>query len=146
MNNSNQLATIEEAEQVESIPRKVILREVPSGEIRIEDGADGAYLLFDCECLDALPYCRAQCCGLRGTIISPEEYHSNKYEAHWDEGVNGMVLKRDADGFCSCLDRETKRCNIYEERPNVCKNFHCTRDAMARGWKLNNSVSRQNQW
>lgn len=143
---NNKTTTLAKVEEVPRIPRKVVLKEVSSGEIRIEDGADGTYLLFDCECLDALPYCRAQCCALRGTIITPEEYHSELYEAYWDERVNGMVLKRDADGFCYCLNRETKRCNIYENRPKVCKNFHCTRDASARGWKLANQVHRQNDW
>jgi hypothetical protein len=146
MTNSTQLMTVKKVDKPEPIPRQVVLKEVPSGQIRIEDGADGTYLLFDCECLDALPYCRAQCCALRGTIITPEEYHSEKYQAYWDEGVNGMVLKRDADGFCYCLDRENKRCNIYEDRPKVCRNFHCTRDANARGWKLANHVHRQNDW
>ncbi len=144
---NNQLAPAKpKIEEVPRIPRKMTLLEVPSGEIRIEDGADGAYLLFDCECLDALPYCRAQCCGLIGTIVTPDEYHSEKYQADWDERTNGMVLKRDADGMCYALDRDTKRCSIYEDRPQTCRNFHCTRDANARGWKLNNSVSRQSSW
>ncbi len=143
---SNLIKSVAKTEEVPRIPRKVTLVEVPSGEIRIEDGADGAYLLFDCECLDALPYCRAQCCGLIGTTVTPEEYHSEQYEASWDERSNSMVLKRDADGMCYALDRDTKRCSIYENRPQTCKQFHCTRDANARGWKLNNSVSRQSSW
>ena len=143
---NNLLKPAEKTEEIPRIPRKQTLVTLPSGEIRIEDGADGAYLLFDAECLDCLPYCRAQCCGLIGTVISPDEYHSEMYEAYWDERTQAMVLKRDADGMCYALDRDTKRCSIYENRPHTCKQFHCTRDASARGWKLNNSVSRQSSW
>ena len=127
------------------VPRKQLIAKVSSGEIRIEAGADGAYLLFDCDCLDALPYCKAQCCALRGTTVDPDEYNSGKYEAEWDEGFEIMVLKRDADGYCCYLNRKTRTCGIYEDRPRTCQDFHCTRGANQRGWKLSNVVSRQSQ-
>lgn len=124
------------------IPRKLVIAEVASGEIRIESGADGTYLLFDCECIDALPFCRAQCCALKGTMISPEEYDQGKYWAEWSDELQGMVLRRDADGKCCYLDRGTCTCEIYSDRPNVCQQFHCTRGGDVRGWKLSNSVHR----
>lgn len=124
------------------IDRKTVLTTVPSGEIRIEDGADGAYLIFDCDCLDALPYCRAQCCALRGTCVHQEEIEYANYKVDWDEEMQRFTLHRDADGACTYLDRETKTCEIYENRPQVCRDFHCSRGALMRGWKLANSVHR----
>lgn len=126
-----------------NVPRKQTVAKLPSGEIRLEIGADGTYLMFDCDCLDALPYCKAQCCGLRGTTVHPDEYHTEKYEAEWDEVLEEMVLKRDSDGMCYALDRCTRTCGIYEDRPRVCQDFHCTKGANVRGWKLSNSVHRQ---
>ncbi len=126
-----------------TIPRKTIIAEFPSGEIRIENGADGAWILFDCDCLDALPYCRAQCCALRGTCVQQEEQDYANYESYLDPILGLRVLKRDADGFCYALNRETKTCNIYENRPQTCRDFHCTRGVNMRGFKLSNSVNRQ---
>lgn len=125
------------------MPHRHTLVKVPSGEIRMELGADGSYLQFDCDCLDALPYCQAQCCALRGTGVSEEELERVVYPVDWDSECGFPVLKRDADGFCTCLDRNTRRCGIYEDRPQTCKSFHCTRGVGMRGWKLANSVHRQ---
>lgn len=122
-------------------PRKVVIKEVESGEIRLEVGADGTFLLFDCECTDALPYCKAQCCGLVGTIVFQDELDDKLLPVELDG--ESLVLTRDADGFCSCLDRRTRLCGIYPDRPRTCQNFHCTRGAHQRGWKLANRVHRQ---
>jgi hypothetical protein len=124
------------------IPRKTVIATVPSGEIRMEDGADGAWLVFDCECLDALPFCRAQCCGLKGTIVRPDEQKEFGYEAYFDESLGAMVVKRDADGMCHYLDRKSKTCSINDIKPQTCNDFHCSRGADVRGWKLNNFVNR----
>lgn len=125
-----------------AVPRKQLIAKVPSGEIRIELGADGAYLMFDCDCLHALPYCKAQCCALKGTTVDPDEYNEGKYEAEWADDLEVMVMKRDADGFCYALNRCTRTCEIYEDRPRTCQDFHCTRGANQRGWKLSNIVHR----
>lgn len=129
-------------EEYPEIPRVTVLVELPDGNIRIEWGADGTWLLFDAPCLQALPYCKAQCCALRGTVVFPDEMEKNAYEAYWNGEEGGLVLKRDADGACTYLDRPTRLCQIYEERPRTCQDFHCTRDAQARGWKLPNAVFR----
>ncbi len=129
-----------------TIERRYVLKEVPSGEIAIEQGADGIYLRFDCNCLDALPICQAQCCALPGTIVLPEELENDiEYPLDWDDESKTFVLLRDSDGFCTCLDRRTRTCGIYEFRPETCRNFHCTKGASQRGWKIPNAVYRQNR-
>ena len=134
---------IQDFSEIPSIPRRVILKEVPSGEIAIEQGADGIFLRFDCDCMHALPYCQAQCCGLIGTAVFQEELELVDYPCEWDDSMGCWVLSRDSDGFCTCLDREHRLCSIYEDRPRTCKEFHCTRGASQRGWKIPNSVYRQ---
>lgn len=126
------------------IDRVTTLVTLPSGEIRLEVGADGLYLLFDADCLDALPYCKAQCCALHGILISEEEHEgfNGRVPTEANERLQSYEMRRDADGFCSCLNRDTRRCNIYEERPGTCREFHCTRGAYQRGWKLPNGVHR----
>lgn len=136
----------ETKEQVPTIPYKQVLKELPSGEIRIERGADGAYLLFDADCLDCLPYCHAQCCSLKGIAVFPEnegfELENPPYNLVYNDQLNFWELQKGADGYCNCLDRETRRCSVYENRPFTCKDFHCTRGLGMRGFKLPNLMYR----
>ena len=128
-----------------TVPRKLTLLTVPSGEIRVEDGSDGTYLLFDCDCLDALPICRAQCCALVGTVVLEEETEALQGLIEEDFFRGEYVMKRDADGRCTCLNRETKTCEIYDKRPLTCQKYHCTKGNLNRGWKLANHVTRQSE-
>ena len=111
------------------VPRRTVLKGVPSGEIAIEQGADGIFLRFDCDCIDALPVCQAQCCALPGTVILPDELASVAYPASYDDQGSVFVMARGSDSFCVCLDRQTRMCSIYEDRPQTCRDFHCTRGA-----------------
>lgn len=123
------------------VPRRTTLVTVPSGEIALESGADGVWLQFDCECVDALPYCKAHCCTLTGIQLTQEEADSEMYVAYPDTEGN-VNLKRCADNYCTYNDRKTRLCSIYEHRPNTCQTFHCTRGGDVRGWKLSNGVQR----
>jgi Fe-S-cluster containining protein len=118
--------------------RKTILKTVPSGEIRTEVGADGLHLIFDCECTDANRYCKSNCCAMAGTLCTPEEHERifeiNPKFSFYNEMSESFEMKRESDGYCAALDRETSLCSIYEDRPNVCRAFHCSR-GLQRGWK-----------
>ncbi len=40
------------------------------------------------------------------------------------------VMKKESDGYCKFLNRKTMLCSVYEDRPNVCreyKNTKCTK-------------------
>jgi hypothetical protein len=126
-----------------TVSRRYTLAKVASGEIAIEQGSDGIFLRFDCDCIDALSVCQAQCCGLRGTTVLPEELEVTDFPVYFDEIVGAYVLARSSDGFCACLDRRTRMCAIYDQRPKTCRDFHCTRGADVRGWKIPNKVYRQ---
>ena len=135
-------------DQVEQlISRRNVLKQFQDGgEIATEIGADGVYLRFDCACLDALPFCQAQCCALRGTLVFEEEIKNNPELKNFvvaDQEFTAYLMARDSDGFCTCLDRSTRKCSIYEQRPDVCRQFHCTLGPHSRGWKLANKVHRQ---
>lgn len=130
---------------IRRIDRVKVLHQLPSGEIRLEQGADGLYLLFDCDCLDALPYCQAQCCGLNGIVIDDEEVEDYKEQGipiEWHGVMGEYEMQRSAEGFCNQLDRDTRLCKIHDRKPNTCSIFHCTRGALQRGWKLPNEVNR----
>lgn len=133
---------------MKKIPRITVIQEFKgeagevTGQITSQSGADGTWLQFDCDCLDALPVCRSQCCSLKGTFLSEVEAQSGQYDCFVDPESGLPQLRRDADGACTYLDRDTKLCSIYDNRPGVCRQFHCTRGAAVRGWKLANIVNR----
>lgn len=133
--------------------RRVVLVKLENGgEVRLESGDSGQWLQFDGECLDMLPYCRAQCCALTGTVVD-EESQEKLAQAYGEKTAEVLldfhssrewiVMKRQADGRCIALDRETCKCTIYEHRPNTCSAFHCTKGSGMRGWPLGNAVTRQ---
>jgi hypothetical protein len=132
------------------VPQRAVLHKVKSGEIAIETGGDGVFLRFDCDCLDALPYCKAACCGLHGIDVTDEELKQKV--TYRDEAGKKKVLPmlsivtkddedgpemiRNSDSFCTCLHRGTRMCGIYNDRPATCRDFHCTKGPSMRGWRL----------
>lgn len=64
-----------------------------------------------------------ECCGIVPLEPSLWEKHKDKVQ-NLDEVVpfiKGLVVPFTKDIFCVFLDRDTKRCLIYEDRPEVCK-------------------------
>lgn len=131
-----------------AVPQRTVLKKVPSGEIALEIGGDGTWLRFDCDCLDALPYCKAACCGLHGIRVDEHELEKSVTVKH-ESGVvkttlqqltviddDEHVMIRGSDGLCTCLSRQTRLCGLYKDRPDTCQSFHCSRGPAARGWRL----------
>ncbi len=38
------------------------------------------------------------------------------------------MLRREADGYCTHLDRATMGCGVYEIRPGTCRRYDCRQD------------------
>lgn len=73
--------------------------------------------------------CKAMCCG---TFPLPKEiYERNRtriikkpdVEAFWERHGQELITPTTDDGLCPFLDRINLRCNIYNDRPDVCKKF-----------------------
>jgi hypothetical protein len=123
-----------------------VLKEVPSGEIALEVGGDGIYLRFDCDCMDALPFCNAACCNLSGIDVDEDETEDLEQFGTAALPVvvkteDGYEMARRSDGYCRCNGEKDRLCTIYNERPQTCRDFHCTRGPDMRGWRLD--LSRQ---
>lgn len=125
------------------IPIRTVLKKFKTGEIAIEDGGDGPHLRFDCDCIDALPFCKARCCALPGISITNEELERLKklsinslpvVTTNKEDGSPEMAHR--SDTYCRCNDPKTRTCKIYADRPKTCSDFHCTRGSDMRGWKL----------
>lgn len=80
---------------------------------------------FDCKSMHHK--CKAECC--RGAIdFSKEFWERNQHKVITKpidilEFPNGQyIIPKTESGYCSFL-REDYQCNIYEERPDMCKNY-----------------------
>jgi hypothetical protein len=115
-------------------PHATTIKTVPSGTIDLVEGGDGVFLQFNCDCLDALPYCHARCCALTGITLDFDEALTGKYE--YDMNDREAELKRGADGYCIYNSRKNHLCTIYKDRPWTCQTFHCSRGVGMRGFRL----------
>ena len=62
--------------------------------------------------------CEACCCRLEVLLISDTGVPDRYIEVdRW----GGMRMARLEDGWCSALDRNTMLCQIYEQRPEICR-------------------------
>ena len=64
--------------------------------------------------------CEACCCRLEVLLISDTGVPDNFVEI---DNWGGSRMSRLDDGWCSALDRNTMRCMIYENRPQICRDF-----------------------
>ena len=64
--------------------------------------------------------CEACCCRLEVMLITDTGVPDNYIEVdQW----GGRIMARLDDGWCSALDRNTLLCMIYEQRPQICRDF-----------------------
>ncbi|HYE18901.1 MAG TPA: YkgJ family cysteine cluster protein [Tepidisphaeraceae bacterium] len=84
------------------------------------------------------PQCRAACCTQNGhafaVLLQPHEYarfapFAVPLSVIGDDGRPTVerVLPYTDTGRCQFLDPATKLCAIYDDRPQSCRNFECTR-------------------
>jgi Fe-S-cluster containining protein len=76
------------------------------------------------DCAARLHVCKAVCCRL-SVKLSAEEVESGA--VRWDLG-RPYLLRREADGRCTHLDRGTLFCTVYEDRPHPCRQYSCAND------------------
>lgn len=81
------------------------------------------------DCENRLHLCHAACCRLR-FALSARDVENGKVK--WNLGQPYMI-RQGADGYCHHLDRTSKFCSIYEDRPFVCRAYDCRKDE--RIWK-----------
>ena len=65
-------------------------------------------------------HCPAICCQLKVLLIAGDDPPEHFIDL--DEDGHEIMGKGD-DGWCAALDRDAMRCNIYERRPFVCREF-----------------------
>lgn len=90
-------------------------------------------------CAERVHLCKAVCCKLN-FALTPAEVRSGKVK--WDPKLPYLVAHGE-DGYCAHLDRG-KGCNIFEDRPALCRRFDCRTDG--RVWKDFEGMVPNREW
>ena len=64
--------------------------------------------------------CEAVCCRLT-VVLMPDDDVPEELVLRADDAPDTM--RRGEDGWCLAVDRDTMRCGIYADRPQVCRDF-----------------------
>jgi Fe-S-cluster containining protein len=75
--------------------------------------------------------CKAECCGIVPIPKELAKKHEEKAQVKAVEIMpfsNSDIVPMTKDAFCIFLDRDTKKCVIYEERPDVCRKYGLIED------------------
>jgi Fe-S-cluster containining protein len=107
------------------------------------DGKRGR-IIFQGNCLEMRTSCQAYCCRKDWKVrLSAEEYASGRYQGQafcllTEKACLGGTRPCANRGFQlskredhSCVYLQDNSCGIYDQRPLVCREFHCTN-----GWEL----------
>lgn len=96
----------------------------PGVALRIDtpDTMKTEYIPVNCE--ERLHICEAACCRL-GFALSTEEVERG--QVRWDLG-QPYFIRHEKDGHCTHISRDTLGCTIYDERPQVCRQYSCVND------------------
>lgn len=129
------------------LEERTTLVETPSGKIELAFNGAFQVLQFNCECMDALPYCKAMCCRLRsGYHVKLLEGEKGKYESRPlkvrdPNGLHVLQTKK-KDGSCVYLNDEAL-CRIHQTKPWACGVWHCSPGGKGdgirftdQGWRL----------
>lgn len=84
-------------------------------------------LQFNCECTDALPYCKANCCRMRSglnVVLQPEEVNKFASTLVKSSGLHVLQPQKETDA-CVYLS-DTDMCVVHEDKPAMCKAWHCS--------------------
>jgi Putative zinc- or iron-chelating domain len=95
----------------------VAVQEFEGGKYHFPGGA-----VIDCD--NRIPLCGAACCKLP-FALSREDIREGV--VRWDLGRPYMIAQ-DPDHTCVHLDRRTRRCGVYEQRPVPCRGYDCRND------------------
>jgi Fe-S-cluster containining protein len=92
-------------------------------------------------CAERMHVCQAVCCKL-DFALSSTEIESGQIK--WDLGRPYFIRQEPRTCYCSHINPETRQCNIYHQRPSVCKQYSCANDG--RIWKDFEKMELNQEW
>jgi Fe-S-cluster containining protein len=76
------------------------------------------------DCADRIGLCHAACCRLRFALTQQDIAEG---VVQW-EIPKPYLNRQRADGYCIHCDPASKGCEVYVERPAICRTYDCRRD------------------
>lgn len=76
------------------------------------------------DCEKRIPICHARCCSF---TVEMSRQDLEEGLLLW-EIEQPYVLRHESDGLCSHLDRRTRFCGVYQNRPAACRTYDCRND------------------
>ena len=95
------------APMVSNVPDKYKLEQLPT---------------IDCDA--RLPLCKARCCTLPFALSVQD---LDERVVRWDYSRPYQIGRR-PDGYCVHNEPGTCHCNVYEQRPGICRQYDCRKD------------------
>lgn len=108
--------------------------------IRKDNEAIESTIFVPVNCEERMSICKAVCCKL-SFALSIEEIEEGKLK--WELG-KPYHIRHQSNGYCCHINNENKRCNVYENRPSVCKKYSCANDN--RIWKDFDNMILNQEW
>ncbi len=108
--------------------------------VRSEDPANVRKTATKVDCQTRLHICHAACCRLDFALSIPE-VESGKVK--WDLG-RPYFIRRDSHGSCVHFDPQSGGCQVYSDRPGVCREYSCADDH--RIWKNFDEMELNQEW
>ncbi len=68
--------------------------------------------------------CETFCCRL---IVRLQEGERDPVQVH---NTQKHCVDKDPDGLCIYLNRENKKCAVWEKRPQICRVYDCNQDPL----------------
>jgi Fe-S-cluster containining protein len=94
----------------------------PGLSLRVDGEEDSAFIPVNCN--ERMHICEAVCCKLQ-FALSAEEIEAGK--VRWDLG-RPYTIRQEQNCYCTHINPEDKKCNVYNDRPSVCKKYSCAND------------------
>jgi hypothetical protein len=111
------------ARHLERIARRPDLTNAPKVRLRTY-GDKYTVTGEDVDCGARMHLCKARCCTLK-IELSTQDIEEGKLKWQLEQPY---LLVKDADGYCSYLDRSDGRCGVHGHRPSTCREYTCRYD------------------
>ena len=96
----------------------------PGIAVRQEESAEMPAATVEVDCAARMHVCHAICCKL-DFVLTISEIETGTVK--WDLG-RPYFIRQNEEGYCSHCQHETGHCQIYVNRPGVCRRYSCAND------------------